>query len=102
MSKKPFPLEPLGDQVILIQDSADDKSKGGIIIPDKAKEKPKQGTIMAVGPGKRLETGELIAPNVETGQKVIFQPYAGNEVKVEEETYLILTESDILARVRSG
>ena len=99
MSKKDFPLEPLGDQVIIQQDSAESKTSGGIIIPEQAKERPKQGKVLAVGPGKRMENGELLPVQLTVGDRIIFSPYAGNEVKVGETTYLILTEGEILARV---
>jgi chaperonin GroES len=74
----------------------EDKTKGGIIIPDTAKEKPQEGKVVAVGKGKRSETGDLIALEVKAGDRILFGKYSGSEVKLEGEEHLILREDDIL------
>lgn len=90
-------IKPLGNR-ILVKRSKATASKGGILLPEAAQEKPKEGIVIAVGPGKRNEQGELEALNIEIGRKVLFGSYAGTEVKntQDEEDYLILTEDDIL------
>ena len=91
-------LKPLHDNVIVKPISVEEKTEGGIILPDTVdKEKPEQGEVIAVGPGKQLDNGQRQAMGVAVGQKVIFTKYAPNEVKIKNETYLILGESDILA-----
>jgi chaperonin GroES len=75
-------------------------SKGGLIIPDTAKEKPQQGKVIAVGKGKILENGKVLPPDVKTGNKVLFAKYAGNEVKIDGDEYLLMREDDILAVVQ--
>ena len=89
-------VKPLGNRV-LVRRSEAKTSKGGIILPDSAKEKPKQGEIMAVGPGKMDEEGNVQKMNVRVGDKVLFSAYAGSEAKVDDEAeYLIMSEDDIL------
>lgn len=100
--KKAFPLEPLGDKIVVRQKEAADKSKGGIIIPGPAKEKPKEGTVVAVGPGQYLENGDLLPMNVAVGDYVLFASYAGTEVKVDDEAVLILGQSDVLAKMKTN
>jgi chaperonin GroES len=78
----------------------EDKSKGGIIIPDTAKEKPQQGKVIAVGKGKALENGKVISPDVKEGDKVLFGKYAGSEVKINGDEHLLMREDDILAVVQ--
>jgi chaperonin GroES len=78
----------------------EEKSKGGLIIPDTAKEKPQQGKVIAVGKGKILENGKVLPPDVKKGNKVLFARYAGNEVKIDGEEYLLMRENDILAVVQ--
>ncbi len=90
-------LRPLRDRVIVRRLEEEEKTKGGIIIPDTAKEKPQQGEIIAVGNGKVLENGNTVPLTVKEGDKVLFSKYAGNEVKVEGEELLIMREDDILA-----
>ncbi len=90
-------LKPLRDRVIVRRLEEEEKTKGGIIIPDTAKEKPQQGEIIAVGDGKILENGNTVPLTVKKGDKVLFSKYAGNEVKVEGEELLIMREDDILA-----
>jgi chaperonin GroES len=74
----------------------EEKTKGGIIIPDTAKEKPQEGKVVAVGKGKTTEEGKLIAPDVKAGDRILFGKYSGSEVKIEGEEHLILREDDIL------
>ena len=91
-------LKPLGDRVILKVVEKEEVSKGGILLPDTAsKEKPQEGKVIEVGSGKVLEKGQKVAVEVKKGDKVIFAKYAGAEVKVQGEEYLILSEKDILA-----
>jgi len=96
-AKKGIGLKPLADRIVIKRLEAEQKTKGGIVLPDTAKEKPKQGKVMAVGEGKVLDSGETQAPQVKVGDKVIFSSYAGSEVKVGDEEYLIMSESEILA-----
>jgi chaperonin GroES len=92
-------IRPLGDKVLVKRLEAEEKTAGGIVLPDTAKEKPKRGTIQAVGGGKLLDSGERSKPQVKKGDEVIFTSYAGTEVKVNGEELLIMDESDILAVV---
>ena len=90
-------LKPLADRVIVKPMEAEEKTKGGIILPDTAKEKPIEGTIVAVGPGRSSDDGKLIKPEVKVGDKVLYGKYSGTEVTVEGTEYLIMRESDIFA-----
>lgn len=90
-------LRPLHDRVVVERSEAETKSAGGIVLPDNAKEKPKRGTVIAVGPGRTLENGELKALDVKKDDRVLFDGYAGSEVKLEGKEYLILAEKEILA-----
>lgn len=90
-------LKPLGDRVVVKPIDVEEKTAGGIVIPDTAKEKPQQGEVVAVGPGRVLDNGERLAPEVSVGQRVLYAKYGGTEVKLNGEEYLILRESDILA-----
>jgi len=92
-------LKPLADRVVLKVVEAEEKTKGGIVLPDTAKERPQQGEIVAVGTGRALENGEKVPLDVKVGDKVIFSRYAGSEVKIAGEEYLIVNERDILAVV---
>ncbi len=93
-------IRPLEDRVIVTIDEKEQTTASGLVIPDTAKEKPQQGTVVAVGPGKRSEqTGEQIPVDVNEGDTVLFSKYGGTEVKVEGEEYLILSARDILAIV---
>jgi chaperonin GroES len=92
-------LKPLADRVVIKPSPAEEKTKGGIILPDTAKEKPVVGEIVAVGPGKVTEDGKKIAPEVKVGDKVLYGKYSGTEVTVEGEEYLIMREADIFAIV---
>jgi chaperonin GroES len=90
-------LKPLADRVIIKASEAEEKTKGGIILPDTAKEKPIEGTVVAVGPGKVSEDGKTVKLEVKVGDKVLYGKYSGTEVTVEGEEYLIMRESDIFA-----
>ncbi|KPK42485.1 MAG: hypothetical protein AMJ78_02460 [Omnitrophica WOR_2 bacterium SM23_29] len=93
-------LKPLGDKVIVEILKAEDKTKGGIILPDTAKEKPQAAKVIAVGSGKTLSNGKVVALDVKPGDTVIFGKYSGNEVKVDDKEYLIIEFDDILAVVK--
>lgn len=88
-------IRPLGDRILVKRIKEEEKTKGGIIIPDTAKEKPQEGKVVAVGKGK-IEDGKLIAPEVKPGDKILFGKYSGSEFKQEGEEFLILREDDIL------
>ena len=90
-------LKPLGDRVIVKPMEAEEKTKGGIILPDTAKEKPIEGTIVAVGPGRVSDDGKVIKMEVKAGDKVLYGKYSGTEVTVDGVEYLIMRESDIFA-----
>ena len=90
-------IRPLGDRVLIQALDAREKSKSGIIIPDTAKEKPQEGRVIAVGPGRVSEEGKRIAPEIRKGDTVLYGKYSGTEVQIEDEEYLILRETDILA-----
>ena len=94
MAKLKF--RPLHDRVVVKRIEAEEKSKGGIIIPDTAKEKPQQGEVITVGPGGRDETGKLIPIDVKAGDRVLFGKWSGTEVKLDGVEYLIMKESDIM------
>lgn len=89
-------FKPLHDRVLVRRIDEEAKTAGGIIIPDTAKEKPSQGEVIAVGPGARNEKGELVAPTVKAGERVLFGKWSGTEVKIDGEELLIMKESDIL------
>jgi chaperonin GroES len=91
-----FKIKPLEDRVIIKPSTAEEKSKGGIIVPDTAKEKPVEGIVVALGPGRIKDDGGIISMNVKIGDNVLYGKYSGTEVKVENEEYLIMRESDIL------
>lgn len=90
-------IRPLGDRLVVKRIQEEEKTKGGIIIPDTAKEKPVEGVVVAVGSGKALKNGKVVAPDVKTGDKVLFGKYSGTEVKLEGEEHVILEEDDVLA-----
>ena len=89
-------FRPLHDRVVVRRVEQDEKTRGGIIIPDTAKEKPQEGEVVAVGPGARDEKGNLIALDVKVGDRILFGKWSGSEVKIDNEDYLIMKESDIL------
>ena len=94
-------IKPLGDRIVVKPLEAENKSKGGIVLPDSAKEKPQEAKVVAVGKGKVLENGTVQAPEVKVGDKVLFGKYSGNEITTKEgEELLILREEDILAIIK--
>ena len=94
MAKTKF--RPLHDRVVVRRIEADEKTKGGIIIPDTAKEKPQEGEVVAVGPGGRDEAGKLVPMDLQAGDRVLFGKWSGTEVKIDNEELLIMKESDIM------
>ncbi|MFN3853830.1 MAG: co-chaperone GroES [Phreatobacter sp.] len=95
-------FRPLHDRVVVRRIDAEEKTKGGIIIPDTAKEKPQEGEVIAVGPGGRNERGELVPLDVKVGDRVLFGKWSGTEVKIDGVDYLIMKESDIMGVVDSS
>jgi chaperonin GroES len=89
-------LRPLGDRILVKRIKEEEKTKGGIIIPDTAKEKPQEGKVVAVGKGKVADDGKLIAPEVRAGDKILFGKYSGSEIKLEGDDLIVLREDDIL------
>jgi chaperonin GroES len=94
-------FRPLYDRILVERVESEEKTKGGIIVPDSAKEKPQQGKVIAVGHGKRLEDGTLIPLEVKAGDTILFGKYSGSEIKVEGNEYLIMKEDDVLGLVES-
>jgi len=92
-------IRPLGNRIVVERLEAEEKTSGGIVLPDTAKEKPKEGKIVAVGEGEVLDNGERAELSVSVGDRIIFESYAGTEVKVDGEEYLIMKEDDVLAVV---
>ena len=90
-------LKPLGDKIVVKVLTREEKTKGGIVLPDTAKEKPTEGEVMAIGTGKILENGQKLPLEVKVGDRVIFSKYAGTEVKVDGEELVIFSERDVLA-----
>jgi chaperonin GroES len=89
-------FRPLHDRVVVRRLDSEEKTKGGIIIPDTAKEKPSEGVVVAVGPGARDESGKIVAPDVKAGDRILFGKWSGTEVKLDGEDLLIMKESDIM------
>jgi chaperonin GroES len=96
MSTVSVKVRPLGDRVVVKALERESVTKSGIVLPDTAKEKPQEGEILAVGPGKVLDNGKRTSLEVQVGQRVLFAKYAGTEIKLDGEEYLILRESDIM------
>lgn len=92
-------IKPLADRVVVKPSEAEEKTSGGIILPDTAKEKPQEGTVVAVGPGKVSENGTKVAMEVKVGDKVLYGKYSGTEITIDGVEHLIMRESDILAIV---
>ena len=92
-------LKPLDDRVVVRPLEAEEKTAGGIVLPDAAKEKPQRGKVIAVGPGRLLDSGERVAVSVKIGDEVLFGKYGGSDIEVEGEEVKILRESDILAKI---
>ncbi len=98
MAKTKAPvIKPLGDHVLVKRVEAQETTKGGIVLPDTAKEKPREGIVKAVGDGRLLDNGERVPLQVKEGDRVLFSSYAGTEVKIGGEEYLVMNEEDILA-----
>ena len=97
MPAKKVGIQPLGDRVLVKRIEEEEQTRGGIIVPDTAKEKPQQGKIIEVGPGRMTEQGKRVPVGVKKGNKVLFGKYAGTEISVGDQEYLILREEDILA-----
>jgi chaperonin GroES len=95
-------FRPLHDRVVLRRITAEEKSAGGIIIPDTVKEKPMEGEVVAVGPGARNEQGQIMAPDVKAGDRVLFGKWSGTEVKLDGEDLLIMKESDIMGVIEGA
>ena len=94
-------IKPLGERVVIKVLESEEKTKSGIVLPDTAKEKPQMGQVLAVGTGKTLDNGQKVALEVKEGDTVLFAKYAGTEVKLDGEEYMVLKESDILAVVNN-
>ena len=92
-------VKPLQDRILIKRVEEEQKTKGGIIIPDTAKEKPQEGEVIAVGNGKILDNGTKIALDVKAGDKILFGKYSGTDIKIDDEEYLILREDEVLAVV---
>ena len=99
MAKSKMNLKPLGDRVVVEPLEKEERTASGIILPETAKEKPQEGTIIAVGPGRRDDDGKLVPMDVKLGDVVLYAKYAGTEIKLDDKKVLILKESDILAIV---
>ena len=95
-------FRPLHDRVVVRRIDAEEKTKGGIIIPDTAKEKPMEGEVIAVGPGARNEKGELVALDLKVGDRVLFGKWSGTEVKIDGQELLICKESDVMGVIEGG
>jgi chaperonin GroES len=91
-------LEPMGDRLVVKPMQSEEKTKSGIYLPDTAKEKPQEGKVIAVGPGRMTDEGKRIAPDVEVGDIIIYTKYGGSEIKIDGEEFIIMRESDILAK----
>jgi len=92
-------LEPLDDRIVVEPMEAESKTKGGIVLPDTAKEKPQKGKVISVGPGRVTDEGKRIAPSVKKGDTVVYARYGGSEIEIDGKEYMILRESDILAKI---
>ena len=95
-------LRPLGDRVVVKPLEREEVTRSGIVLPDTAKEKPQQGEVLAVGPGRILDSGDRVVIDVKQGERVLFAKYSGTEIKLDQDEYLILREADILAVITNG
>jgi len=95
-------FRPLHDRIVVRRVDAEEKTKGGIIIPDTAKEKPQEGEVIAVGPGGRDDSGKLIALDVKVGDRILFGKWSGTEIKLDGEELLIMKESDVMGVIESA
>ena len=98
-SSSSLKLKPIGDRVIVQRLGSAEKSKGGLYLPDTAQEKPQEGKVIAVGSGRTLKNGKVVALSVKAGDRIIFGKYSGSEIKVDDKEYVFLNEDDILAIV---
>ncbi len=94
-------VTPLHDRIVVLRVDSDEKTAGGIIIPDTAKEKPQEGKVIAVGPGRRDKEGKLIPPEVKAGDRILFARYGGTEIRIDEKEHLIMKESDVLGVIEA-
>lgn len=95
-------LKPLRDKIVVERSEAEEKTAGGIVLPDTAKDKPKQGRVVAVGSGRVLDNGQTKAPELKVGDRVLFGSFAGSEVKVEGKDYLIMAEQEVFAVIEDN
>jgi chaperonin GroES len=95
-------LRPLGDRVVVKPKPKDEMTSSGIVLPDTAADRPQEGSVVSVGPGRALDNGKRLEMEVKAGDKVLFAKYAGSEVKLDSEDYLVIRESDLLAIVTNG
>ena len=95
-------LRPLGDRVVVKPKLKDEMTSSGIVLPDTASDKPQEGSVVSVGPGRVLDNGKRLEMEVKAGDKVLFAKYAGSEVKLDSDDYLVIRESDLLAIVTNG
>ena len=95
-------LRPLGDRVVVKPLAREEVTSSGIVLPDTATEKPQQGEVLAVGPGRVLDSGDRVVVDVKQGERVLFAKYSGTEIKLDQDEYLILREADILAVITNG
>jgi chaperonin GroES len=95
-------LKPLGDRVVVKPKAKDEMTRSGIVLPDTASEKPQEGAVLSVGPGRRLDSGQRVQMEVQPGDTVLFARYGGTEVKLDDEDYLVIRESDLLAVITNG
>lgn len=96
-TKKKIQLQPLGDRVVIQREESEEKTAGGIVLPDTAKEKPQRGKVISVGEGKLLDDGKRAGVQVNPGDRVIFSSYAGDTFTIDDEEFLLMREDDILA-----
>ena len=101
VKKKSLKLQPLGERVVIQREASEEKTAGGIVLPDNAKDKPARGTIVSVGDGKLLDNGRRNPLQVKVGNRVIFSSYAGETFKLDEEDLLLMREDDILAVIEA-
>lgn len=95
-------LKPLGDRVVVTPRPRDEQTRSGIVLPDSAGEKPQEGTVLSIGPGRRLDSGQRVEMDVQQGDTVLFARYGGTEVKLDDNNYLVIRESDLLAVITNG
>ena len=95
-------IRPLYDRIVVKRIEEQETTRNGIVIPDSAKEKPQEGEVMAIGKGKRLEDGKMVALDVQVGDRILFGKYSGNEVKLDGVEYIIMREDDVLGILESG